>query len=100
MPVRDTVPGELSASLVSVNWALAMPEALGINLTFTCVLLPTAIFSGSESPGRVNSELFDWTAETVTGATLAERLMVRERAEPTLTLPKSRLEGLMVRCGF
>ncbi len=89
----------MSASLVSVNCAEAVPETFGLNLTFIGTFCPTATVRGSARPGSVNSELFDWAAEIVTGAPVAESVIVSAVLEPTVTLPKSRLAGLITKCG-
>jgi len=51
-------------------------------------LLPAASVKGNVSPLTVNSELFKLSDETVTLATLADRLPVTLLLEPTTTLPK------------
>src|SRR5882672_531487 len=94
----ETVLGELSALLVKVNVPDAVPEMLGVNRTVTRTFRPTATVKGKVRSGRVNSELSDWAAEIVTLAPVAESVRVRSAREPTVTPPKSRLEGVMVRC--
>src|SRR5258708_7629570 len=98
MPVTGTFVGESSALLVTVSCAVAVPDALGANWTVTGTLCPTATVTGKVMPDRVNSELFDCAAVIVTGAPVAESAMTRDALEPNVTLPKSRLAGVTVKC--
>ena len=58
--------------------------------------MPAAIVTGNDRPVTENAELLLLTFDTVTLAPVAERLSVAVRLLPTLTLPKSKVEGLTV----
>lgn len=73
--------------------AEAVPEVFGVNTIVAATLCPAAIVFGNTNPGRVNSELFTCAEEIVTGPFDAERVNCRPAEKPTVTLPKSRLEG-------
>ena len=85
--------GEFAASLVSVRLAEAVPEAFGVNTIVAATLCPAAIVFGNTNPGRVNSELFTCAEDIVTGPFEAERVNCRPADDPTVILPKLRLDG-------
>lgn len=86
--------GEFAASLITVNVADAVPDALGMNVTVADTLWPAAIVLGNVSPENVNSELFTCAEESVTEPFAADRVKVNLVEEPTVTFPKFKLEGL------
>ena len=57
------------------------------------MLCPAGIVAGKLSPTTVNSELFDGSVEIVTDLFDAVRVVRRVAFDPTVTLPKFRVEG-------
>jgi hypothetical protein len=57
------------------------------------MLCPAGIFAGKFSPTTANSELFDSSDEIVTDPFDAVRVVRRVAFDPTVTLPKFRVEG-------
>jgi len=97
MPVKDTVVGEFAALLARVRFAEAVPETLGVNAAFALILCPAAMVTGSATPDRTNSELFNFAVEMVTGPFDAVNVRTSLAVTPTVTLPKLRLEGETLR---
>jgi hypothetical protein len=86
------------ALLVKVSVALAAPVTWGLKVTVKEALLPAAMVTGNESPLRVNAELFEVAAVTVTSAPLALRLPEADPLVPTTTLPTPTVAGVAVNC--
>src|SRR5208282_1124148 len=86
--------------LVNPAWPEAAPEALGVNLIVTATLSPAAMVAGRVSPDRTNSELVDASDEMVTAAFEAVSVACRLVLDPTVTLPKLRVEGLTPSCAL
>jgi hypothetical protein len=84
--------------LVKVSVALTAPDVRGLKVTVNEVLWPAGIVAGSERPPRLNTELFELTAVTVTFAPLAVRVPDAVPLLPTTTLPRARVVGLTVSC--
>jgi len=83
---------------VKVTVPLAIPDAVGPNVTVNEVLLPAAIVVGRVRPVIVKLELFVLAPLTVTLAPLAVRVPVAEALLPTTTLPKLRPVGVTASC--
>jgi len=84
--------------LVKVRVPLAIPDAVGPNVTVNEVLLPAAIVVGRVRPVIVKLELVVLAPLTVTLAPLAVRVPVAEALLPTTTLPKLRPVGVTASC--
>lgn len=84
--------------LVNVSVALAPPDVCGAKVTVNEALWPAGIVAGRDSPLRLNAELFELTAVTVTFAPLAVRLPDAVPLVPTTTLPRARVVGVTVSC--
>ena len=84
--------------LAKVSVALTAPDVCGLKVTVNEVLWPAGIVTGSDRPPRLNNELFELTAVTVTFAPLAVRLPDAVPLVPTTTLPRSRVAGVTVSC--
>src|SRR5271166_3751859 len=63
----------------------------------TATLCPAGIVTGRFNPIMANSELFDWSDETVTAAFEAVSVAVRLALDPTVMFPKLRL-GVIPSC--
>src|ERR1019366_1161502 len=63
------------------------------------MLCPAEIVTGRFSPSMANSELVDWSDETVTAAFEAVSVACRPALDPTVTLPKLRVAGVTPSCG-
>jgi hypothetical protein len=100
VPVPVSVPVEVDgwALLVVVSVALADPTAVGLNVIVKGTLCPAGIVTGSESPLRVNAELFVLAAVTVTLDPLAFKLPEAVPLEPSTTLPTANVEGEILSC--
>ena len=84
--------------LVNVSVALAAPETCGLKVTVNEALWPAGIVTGSGRPPRLNTELFELAAVTVTFAPLAVRLPDAVPLVPTTTLPRASVVGVTVSC--
>ena len=93
MPVRASIVGEFEALLANVRLALAVPVAVGVNVTVKLAEAPAAIVFGNVIPDNTNSPLLLEAPETVTDAPIAFNVPGRAEPEPTVTLPKSRVSG-------
>ena len=83
---------------MKVRVPLAIPDAVGPNVTVNEVLLPAAIVVGRVRPVIVKLELFVLAPLTVTLAPLAVRVPVAEALLPTTTLPRLRPVGVTASC--
>ena len=59
--------------LVNVSVALAAPETCGLKVTVNEALWPAGMVTGRGRPPRLNTELFELAAVTVTFAPLADQ---------------------------
>jgi len=84
--------------LAKVSVALAAPDAWGLKVTVKEALWPAGMVTGSERPPRLNAELLELAAVTVTFVPLAVRLPDAVPPVPTTTLPKPRVVGVTVSC--
>lgn len=84
--------------LVKVRVPLAVPEAVGPNVTVKEVLLPAAIVVGRVRPVIVKLELVVLAPLTVTFAPLAVRVPVADALLPRTTLPKVKPVGVTASC--
>jgi len=98
VPVTGAVVVEGCALLAKVTVALAAPVAVGVNVTVNGMLFPAAIVAGRVSSLMVNSEVFEFAAETVTLAPLAVNVPVAVPLVPTTTLPTAIVVGLTLSC--
>ena len=96
-PVAVNVDEGLVALLVSVKVADVEPLLPGLKFTPTEILFPAAIVTGKVMPLSVNSWLLVVAAEIVTAAVLAVNVAVLLEVVPTVTLPKLKLVGEIVR---
>src|SRR5271169_16964 len=99
VPVNCATVGELVALLRNPALPDAVPEALGVNWIVTWRICPAGIVTGRFNPRMSNSELVDWSEEMVTAAFEAVSVACRLAFDPTVTLPKLRVEGLTPNCG-
>lgn len=95
VPVLAIAGGILDALLLKVSEAEALPEACGANVTVNVALWPADNVVGSDTPEKLNSELFEVAEEIVTLDPLAVSVLVNPFDEPTVTFPKLKLEGLI-----
>ena len=93
VPVRVCTAGEFEALLANVIAAVATPLALGVKVTIKGMLWPAAIVCGSVMPESANSLLLLLPEETVTEAPVAVNEPPRAELVPTMTLPKSSVDG-------
>ena len=77
---------------------LAAPDTSGLKVTVNEALWPAGMVTGRGRPPRLNTELFELAAVTVTFAPLAVRLPDAVPLVPTTTLPRPRVVGLAVSC--
>jgi hypothetical protein len=77
---------------------LAAPDTSGLKVTVNGALWPAGIVTGKERPLRLNTELFELAAVTVTFEPLAVRLPDAVPLTPMTTLPRPRVVGLTVSC--
>ena len=98
VPVRGMVRVGLEALEVMVTVPVALPAAVGVNLTVKGTLFPAAIVTGSDNPLTVKSELFVVAAVTVTLASDAIKLPDAVPLLPTATLPRFSVVGFTLSC--
>lgn len=96
-PVAVNLLGELGALLAIVKVAEVEPLLFGLKLTTTEILCPAAKVFGRVRFVRVNSGFVVDAAEIVTGAVPALNVAVCVEVDPTVTLPKLKLAGEIVR---
>jgi hypothetical protein len=84
--------------LIKASVPLAAPDTCGLKVTVNDVLWPAGMVTGSERPPRLNTELFELAAVTVTFAPLAVRLPDAVPLVPTTTLPRPRVVEATVSC--
>ena len=97
VPVSATVAGEPGALLVIVRLPLALPVDAGANCTLKVVDCPALTDSGRVNPLVLKPLPVTLTCETVNVAVpVLLSWMVWEFVVPTTTLPKLKLDGVMV----
>jgi hypothetical protein len=97
VPVRATVAGELGALLVIVKFPLALPVEVGVNCTLNVLACAGFKVSGSVNPLVLKPLPVTLTWETVNVAVpVLLSWMVWESVVPTATLPKGKLDGVML----
>lgn len=97
VPVSATVSGEAGALLVMVRLPLALPVDVGANCTLKLFDCPAFSDSGRVNPLVLNPLPVTLTCETVNVAVpVLLSWMVWETVVPTGTLPKGKLEGVML----
>jgi hypothetical protein len=98
VPLIGMVTGSLVDPLVvTVNWPVAAPVAVGSNWIFTVALWPELRVTGKAGPDMVNPVPLTVTALTVMGARPVDVNVTGTKAgEFTVTLPNATLAVLMV----
>src|SRR5208283_4046864 len=92
------VVGMLLALLVTETVPLKGPPLAGANVTLNVALVPAAMLRGVVTPLTLNPDPFAITCETFTvPVPVLVRVACIVLLLPTLTLPKLRLSGLMLR---
>lgn len=98
VPASCTTVGEFTALLVKPAVPEAAPEAFGVNFNVTGKLVPAGMVTGRVSPTIANSELVEPSDEIVAARPEAASVACKLALDPTVTLPKLRLEGVTVSC--
>jgi len=93
VPVRLSSAGEFEALLTKDIVPEVAPLACGENVTVKVADCPEAKVTGNEMPERANSLLVELAEVTVTEAPLAVMLPFIAECDPTVTLPKARVDG-------
>jgi hypothetical protein len=99
-PVSATEAGEPGALLVMVRLPLALPADVGANCTLNVFDCPAFTDNGKVNPLVLNSLPVTLTWETVNAPVpVSLSWMVWESLDPTVTLPKPTLDGVIVSAG-
>ena len=97
VPVSAKVAGEPGALLVMVRLPLALPVDVGENCALNVLACPGVNVSGRVNPLVLNALPVTLTCETVNAAVpVLLSWMVWESVVPTATLPKLKLDGVML----
>ena len=97
VPERLAVAVLGDALLLTVNVAFWAPAVDGLKVIVNGTLEPALMVTGSERPPTVKTpELLVVAALTVTLAPVAVSVPEVDPLSPTITLPRLRLEGVMV----
>src|ERR1700757_3145738 len=96
VPVRDSVTVAVAALLLNDSDPETVPVAVGVKPTLNDLLWPAGIVKGKETPLRTKCELLLASDDTVTEAPVALIVTACVSVEPTFTLPKLTLDGLML----
>jgi hypothetical protein len=97
VPVNATVAGDPGALLVMVRLPLALPADVGENCALNVLACAGFNVSGRVNPLVLNALPITLTCETVNAAVpVLLSWMVWESVVPTVTLPKPKLDGVML----
>jgi len=96
VPVRDSTTVGVTALLWKDSDPETVPIAVGAKRTLNDLLWPAGIVKGKETPLTTKCELLLASDDTVTEAPLALMVTACVSVEPTFTLPKFTLDGVML----
>ena len=94
--MRDSTTLAVAALLLNDSDPETVPAAVGAKPTLNDLLWPAGIVKGKETPLRTKCELLLVSDDTVTEAPVALIVIACVSDEPTFTLPKFTLDGLML----
>jgi hypothetical protein len=95
LPLRASVVAVLDALLANETLADAAPLSCGVKVRVNDAEVPAGIVIGSDGPVIENSDVLTEADVIVTLEPLALTVAGRFLLEPTATLPKLKLPGLM-----